>query len=429
MRVNVVDDSETIIRHEITAHGDARHLRRDRSIAWPALHLARDIGPRPAGSSGERKAARFVERELRKLGLEVVNQRFRVPATTAGSKAIARIFLLTGAALFPFQRHLSYALVLVGFFSLLLEIYGRSPFAWLSAHPQSENVVARIRPVKEPQLRVVLVAHLDSHRAGPRNGTWAGGSYRGFLLLDFLGQATVFTVFTLAYAGFLLSMDAQKLDFLWKVGLLPCVPVLVSLAVQVSRALSGKASPGGNFNASGVALLLELANHYSRRQPQRAELWFAFTGASEINGRGVRKLVRNNRKDLREAYFFVVQGVGRGFPACTRREGHLFGFRVNRRLEKLAKHVIDSYAHYSAGLVKNRGVLGEAFQLLSRGYRAITICGLERGYAPRHRQKKKDDHISLDPRSLRLALDFTRSLLEAADHGGLRPSRLRAFGR
>ncbi len=424
-----MDDSETIIRHTITAHGDANHGRRDRSIAWPALHLARDIGPRPAGSSGERKAARFVERELRKLGLDVVNQRFRVPSTTAGSKAIAHFVLLAGAALFTLHRHLSYALVLVGFFSLMLENYGRSPFAWLSAHPQSENVVARIRPVKEPELKLVLVAHLDSHRAGSHDRPEATGLSRGFSLLDFLCQATVFTVFTLAYGGFLLSMDAQKLDFLWKLGLFACIPVFASLVVQVKRALSEKASPGGNFNASGVALLLELANHFSRRQPQRAELWLAFTGASEINGRGVRNLVRHHRKDLRDAYFLVLQGVGRGFPTCTRREGRLIGFRVNRRLERLARHIIDSHAHYSAGLTKNRKSLGEAFQLLSRGYRAITICGVERGHTSRHREKKKDDHMSLDPRSLRLALDFTRSLVEAADHGGLTRNRPRAFRR
>jgi Iap family predicted aminopeptidase len=56
-----------------------------------ALHLARDIGPRPAAGSGERAAQAWVGARFRAAGLPVAVQPFRVPGRGASSNVIGRL--------------------------------------------------------------------------------------------------------------------------------------------------------------------------------------------------------------------------------------------------------------------------------------------------------------------------------------------------
>jgi Iap family predicted aminopeptidase len=53
--------------------------QRDRAAYEAAVHLARDIGSRPAGSRAELRAHRYVARRFKRAGLETTFTRFRVP--------------------------------------------------------------------------------------------------------------------------------------------------------------------------------------------------------------------------------------------------------------------------------------------------------------------------------------------------------------
>lgn len=425
-----MQEDKRILEHTISASEASSSRRWERSIAWPACYLAAEIGPRPPGSKGEARAARFIRRELEGMGYQVEVQEFKSPVTNAWGRALDRLLILAGGLLFPVNRHLSYALVFAGFLSFLLERYGRCPFSCLAPRRRSENVVARATPQHgQGAPRLVIVAHLDSNRTAFYYRPGLANLYRALRSLEALSQGALFLLFTLAYGGHLLSVDPAKLDFLWRIGLaLSLFPFLSFLAI-ISKAFSDRASPGGNFNGSGVAVLLELARLYSRHQPHEAELWFAFTGASDAEGRGVRELVRRHRRELRGVGFLVLEGVGRGFPACRSKEGPLPGFRPDRRLLKQARRVMETYAHYSGGTTRMRYHRGEAFHLLSRGHRALTVVGMEEGFIPRYWRWEKDDQANVDPRSLRLALDFVRALVDAVDHGGSGKKGVSAYRR
>ncbi len=415
----MVDDSETILQHTVASPGAATSRRVEKGIIGAVRHLSRDIGTRTAGSKGERRAARFVERELEALGFSVETQRFHAPSTVAWSEMLSHLILVAGVILFPAQAVLSYLLVLLGFVLFLLEGFGRSPLAWASPRLQSENVIAKIHPAREPETRLVIIAHLDSPRSAFYCHPSAVRLLRSFYLLDTACQCALFMLFTVAFGGQLLSMERSRLDLLWHVGLALAVPPFLAMLAIFAKAASGRDTPGGNHNASGVAVLLEIARIYSRRHLHKAELWLAFTGASEVAAYGVRKLVRRHRKQLRDAYFIVLEGVGRGFPACCSREGRLIPFRANRRLLNLAKRTSQSYIHHGTGLVGNALYLGEGFQLLSRGHKAITLCSRDETPFPRYWRWVKDDHLNVDPRSLRMSLDFLRAMVDAIDHGAL----------
>ncbi len=412
-----VDDSEHILHHTVGGGEGTDARKRVKGITWPVRHLAKDLGPRPPGSQAERSAARFIEKELKALGLEADIQDFRAPATTAWSEMLVHLFPVIGAISFNASSHLGYALVCLGFLFFLLESYGRSPFSWLQPHRRSENVVARIEPHRDAQRTVVIIAHMDS----PRSAFYYRPGWirlvRLAYLLDFACIAALFMLFTVAYGGYLLSMEQDMLTLFWHLGLILAIIPLLSLVALLFKAAAGKAIPGGNDNASGISVLLELARVYTRRQPHNTDLWLVSTGASNAGGIGVRRLARRNRRELKGAFFILMDGVGRGFPVCYRREGRLIPFRANRKLTALVKRISEVQAHYSAGFRRNCIYLSEGFYLLSRGRRAITISAREESRYPRYWRWNKDDFLNVDPRSLRLSLDFVVSMVDNIDRG------------
>ncbi len=414
-----MDGSEHILHHTVSGGEGTKARQREKGITWPARHLARDIGPRAPGSQGERSAARFIEKELGSLGIDAEVQKFRSPATTAWSEMLVHLLPLIGAIIFPANRFISFALICLGFFFYLLEYYGRSPFTWLQPHRRSENIIARMKPYRDVRKVLVVIAHMDSPRAPFYHRPGFLWSLRAAFLLDFICMVALFMLFTVAFAGHLLSMEQTTLDFIWHLGLIiAIVPALSSLALFVKAC--GGSTPGGNDNATGVTLLLEMARVYTRRQPYNTDLWLVSTGAADAGGAGVKRLLRQHRRELKGAYFIVMDGVGRGFPVCYRREGRLVAFRANRRLVGAVKNVGDAHGHYGIAFKRNGIYIGESFQLLSRGRKAITVSSREESRYPRYWRSAKDDYDNIDLRSLRLSIDFMIALVDTIDRGDLK---------
>jgi hypothetical protein len=415
-----VDDDNSILHHTVTRTEKPKGRPGERGIIWTARHLSRNIGPRAPGSQAERSTARFIAKELKELGYSSERQRFKTPATTAWSEFLVHMILVIGVLIFPISSHLSFALILIGFILFLSEEYGRSPFAWLQRHGQSENIVTMIRARRDPRKVVVVAAHTDSPRSAFYYHPSFVKMFRFTFILDFACQAALFMLFTFIYGGYLLNMDQETLTFLWYIGLgLLVVPSLAMIAL-FAKAAVGKPIPGGNDNASGVAVLLELARLYSRRQPSNIEIWLVFTGAADVLGHGIRRLMRDNRAQLKGAYYIILDQLGRGFPVCYRREGRLIGFHANRRLASVAREISKAQAHYHAGFRRNGLYLSESFQLLSRGKKAITLSSRENSRYPRYWRWRKDGYENIDPRSLRLALDFLRGMIDRLDRGDLK---------
>jgi len=294
----------------------------------------------------------------------------------------------------------------------------------LARSPQeAEEVAGRILGMDIKGLKVkkvlVVISHMDSPRAPFYHHPALLWSLRIAFILDFVCMTALFMLFTVTFAGHLLSMEEATLDFLWHLGLIVAtVPALVALALFVKAC--GGSTPGGNDNATGVTVLLELARVYTRRQPYNTDLWLISTGAADAGGAGLKKLLRHHRRELKGAYFIVMDGVGRGFPVCYRREGRLIAFRGNRRLAGVVKDVSGAHGHYSVGFRRNGLYLGECFQLLSRGRKAITVSSREESHYPRYWRCSKDDYDNIDLRSLRLSLDFMIALVDTIDRGDLK---------
>jgi hypothetical protein len=417
------DKSEPLVFSTATKGDGSISKRKDKGITRAARHLVKDIGPRAPGSGGESRASRYIERELKSLDLGVEMQRFHTPATTAWSQFFPHLIMIAGALIFPASSHISYALICIGFATYLFEEFGRSPFAWMQRYRRSGNVIARLDPYRDPERTVVILAHVDSPRSSFYYRPGVVRLYRSAFLIDFLCSILLFMLFTVIYGGSLLSMGEERLDTLWEIGLILLIPPFIAMLGLLYKGLFGKAVPGGNDNASGVAVLLQLAQVYSRRKPHNTRLWLVYTGACDAGAMGLRKLISKYRRDLRGAYFLVLDQVGRGFPVCYRREGRLIPFRGNRQLLSLSRRISDIHAHYGVELKRNPLYIGEGYQLLSRGKKAITISSREKSCYPRYWRWPKDDYSNIDPRTLRLTADYVQAIVDNIDRGNLKKKK------
>lgn len=221
------------------------------------LHeLAESIGPRPATTDAEARAADYLERVFAARGLEVERHDFDCPRTY--SWAFILYHLLTmGAAVaanwYPFAAAALGFVVAVTMWSDLDTRWGLS--AVMPKGP-SQNVIARHVPRArrgEKVRKVVLVAHYDSARASL---AFSPALVRNFNATFFLMKAVTWVVPTLILVVALPWLAPFK-PWTWYGVLAVGAYLLVPTLINLHRELFMKATDGANDNASGVAAMLQ----------------------------------------------------------------------------------------------------------------------------------------------------------------------------
>jgi hypothetical protein len=194
--------------------------------------------------------------------------------------------------------------------SVFLEMYFQpNPLRAVVFKGRSQNVWARIPASKTPARRVLLVAHLDSHRT-----PWAFTSPRKLLFLRVMTTVGVgsFVLATLLYFLVLLT-EAALLRWL-PTALVPVFMTLLGLTLEPD------ATPfthGANDNASGVSIVLSLASRLSRSPLPRTGVWALCSGCEEVGSYGVQAFVNRHRSELRGVFAIGLDNVGgKGVGAC-----------------------------------------------------------------------------------------------------------------
>lgn len=384
------------------------------TLLEPLVRLSRDIGPRPAGSHQERKSARYLERELRAMGLRPEPDSFLSPTNPYYGKAIVLLAPVLGVLLYPWKAPVSFLAVTLGYIFLLADAMGRNPFVRWQAHRLSANVSATIPSRGKAEETLVLVAHIDSPLAFFPDNPFLEGVTRALLRLCFPAITILFLVQILLFGGYLLRVKRETLMLIWELSLILLPAPASTGLVYLDRAAQRRATPGGNDNASGVAVVMQLARILSRRPFLHTDIWILFSGASQPGAMGLRRFLRVNRKELRKARILVVDEVGRGSPASFRKEGRVWPFKADRVLLSLAEGVSKTHVRFLPPRRRNP-CAGEALQALNRGVKALTVSCVEEGGRTKNHLKTGDDHLNVDLRSLRLAVAFIKSMMEGLD--------------
>jgi hypothetical protein len=238
--------------------------------------------PRLVGSRNERRAARYIARRFKALGLEVQHEPFQISlfAPEIGSRIVFAVcagLILIGMLLV--QIHPLASAGVWGLAAFLVNSPWRlAKYMGLRWPPfvYSENLVAALPGrTREAPVRVIFMAHYDSKSqvlpTGIRVGLVSTAAILcGLLALMALVDATSFS-------------DICQRRPPWGLTTL----AVIALAGLMAN-YSGNRSPGALDNGSGIGTLLELARSWRPRAGVPAEVVWVATGSEEAGLDGAR---------------------------------------------------------------------------------------------------------------------------------------------
>jgi len=289
----------------------------------------------------------------------------------------------------------------------------------------SQNVIAVLPPAGEARRKVVLFAHLDSHRAV----IW----YATDALLTpyiFIKPIAIFGIVAapLCYA---LALLAGLSIFTW-IGAGLVGFHFFAWFTGVSADL-GAYSPGANSNASGMGTLLALAERLDQQPLQYTEVWLAFTGCAATGGDGIRFFLTEYGSALKGALFIDIESVGIGEGlAYLQMEGVFRKHRIPKEAERL---ILDLAATWQAPEGSNQeqgkiqpvdgghlGLVTEMGAVWEFGFEGVCLLALPQAgttrlggpFLPEYR-RLTDTPDRLQVSALSIVHSFTWTLLQKLD--------------
>ena len=373
------------------------------------VYLAGRIGPRGTGTVAEARAAYYIRGQLGALDCSFEEQRFRAVADMNWFPVSAVICNLLGALMYPWSGLTRWAAALFAGFAALLLWWALtradSPIRFVLPHVRSQNVIACFASQEEVRQRVVVLSHLDSNRC---RLAWRAGKTTTvkFGLLATLG------VYTLNVA---LHLIGAATGWSWPYfASMPGVMYgIASLGILLAE-LRLPYSPGANDNASAVAVNLGIALKLASEPLQSTEVWLAFTGAEEVDHRGLKRLLKGHQ-ELSDAYFLDLEGVGGGELCYLTQEGLLKPYRPDSTLLALAQRVAKRHpelAFKAAAMM----IVDEVQTLRRLGCRAICFAGRDAATDSLAYWHTSDDVVeNIDSDALVRAAEFVWAMLQALD--------------
>lgn len=327
-------------------------------------HLAVTIGARPPLSKESDEAAQYVSERLRQLGIETWSETFYSPASTWQQLQPQLALTLTGLAISTrgkaWVRQLGLPLIGLAAWGGKQTLDGQAAW-WELIVPQqrTENVIGRIPANQEMRQRVILIAHLDTDRirfsSQPILRQWIAEPFRMLQRLTIWGA----------------TLPISKTWIMLR-RLLRSATIGTSLLMALDD--QSDYGDGANDNASGVAVLLSLAEQLAANPLPHTEVILAFTNSDTVSGRGTAELATAHVEDWRDAYWMVLDSVGAG-EICWVKDG-----LPNQPDNGMVKHLqAAAQAHRTDGVMgRSLNVLNPARPLFAHHLNAVAIMGYER---------------------------------------------------
>ncbi len=356
-------------------------------------HIRALAHPRFVGTAGELRAQNYIRAVLRNEMYHVMDHPFTssffpldvLPRIIIASVIIVLIlgyFALDAAPAFSVESGVFVLLTL-----LLSTRWGRVT-EWMYRFRKfgtlrSKNIVA-IHPAQNSRMNIVFTAHYDS-----KSQTWSGPQRSAM----FGALAILSVVSALALIG------AAFLPIPGEIALVALVPAaLVFLALGATATTN--ASPGAYDNASGVAVLLELAHSFAGEHPN-ANLVFIATGAAEAGLCGAVAMMQNEsfREQFppEETIVINLDGIGsRGPLRVTDRYG-IPPVKTGPLLSNLAVEIAGRFGIEARRNWLPAGASLDHVPFAGHGYQAITLgtSGWNLAYRAVHTARDVADNLDL----------------------------------
>lgn len=364
---------------------------------------------RGAGTREEEEARMYIIEELRKLGYNPVVKYF----PTSPSFSYTYIVIYSMIALSPLialtgVTTLAVILSIIGLALLLLEEELYIPILTLTLsrlwRRRSANIIAWFGAGER---RIVFMAHYDSTKAAysfnPRRiHMLKHVIYVNFLSAILTTTLTILGVFLLKYILF--------------IALILTTPLWLSIAILIHRELFHDYVPGANDNASGVSVLLGLAESLKKEGfnlHDKITVYMVFTGAEEVGLLGSYHLYRSNPYLLSSSIIVNVDNPGFGRLYFTECEGVILTWCSSREFREFIRRFAEDKG---MGTIVYKLLPTDATPLMRRGFKATSLMAFDNGTIKNYHWYN-DTVDGVDPRNLVEAKNILLELVKSLAYG------------
>jgi hypothetical protein len=284
-------------------------------------------------------------------------------------------------------------LALGAFVAVLLEMAFRpNPLRWVLPKGRSQNVFGQIPPSQEVRRQLVLLAHLDTHRT-----PLVFSSEKWVKLFKILVPTGIVCFLALVV---LFVADLITPNVIWRLLSLPFVTFMFVQFLITFQADFSPYTVGANDNASGVGVVLRLAERLKEKPLAHTALWVVLSGCEEVGCYGADAFAQKHREELERALWISVDNVGGAgaSPAYLRRESFLLTTRSDPDLLALADGVASRCPELDAYGRSFRGAYTEGTIGGKHGFRVLTVLAIRRdGVLPEwHRPTDLVENVDFD---------------------------------
>lgn len=389
-------------------------------------NLSVQIGARPSTSENERKAAEYIRNFLEELNLKVhLNEFSSIPTFTWVYVSIYLIALLGVIIYLAKELFLGFFFTFLSLILFLREIHTKESISPFLPKKKSQNVWAEIPPAKEIKKEVIIVAHYDTSLSGLMFAPKFVKNFRSTFLLNFISLLFInFLIFiglvtSSKYFALSKRLGFTQLDNLSHlmgfISLLFILPLLISILLLLHRELFGIPTNGANDNASGVSVMLKLAEYFSKNRLNFTKLTVLATGSEEVGLIGILNFLKKYKEKAKESLFLNLDNCGIGKVKYIIREGMIKTYPASEYLIKIAEKITQraEYKDYSPFVFKT--MLTDATACLARGLAAMSIMAFdEEGLLP-HWHWRTDEYEKIEEKTLNSSFNLAKEIIKEVD--------------
>lgn len=268
--------------------------------------ICNEVGPRPYFTEKEAEGAEYVKNRFKKYVDDVELEKFYVKqAPTIFSFKVAVIVYIISTILYIFIPICSLILMIFMIIVLLLEeIWVIKIFNSFFKRKNTQNVIAKVKPVNETKKIAIFGSHIDS--------TYEFTLFRLFKSkviiiiifgLLFMFIHVIFSLLKFIFGSFqLIIFDFNLATIILIIGIVVISPFYFMVSnIPVC---------GANDNLSAVAVCLNLLRKFSENPPENIELWFCAFGAEETGRIGSSQFTIKHKNEIQDSYTINLESIG-----------------------------------------------------------------------------------------------------------------------
>jgi hypothetical protein len=293
---------------------------------------------RGASSVGEIKAVDYIESELRSENIKAEFEYFDWTGPT-------RILMRTAYLILITYILLSRLLLVLIIYIIIKISFERFRKMSLIKKESSKNMYTRIPSINQDPNRPVVIfsAHYDSVSANIPYRL----QYAIFLIYRFI---IGFYIVVIGVLSIWLSLEIFQIyalpsNIIIIIALVSIIGIVIAIPI-LYLVFNEKPSSCSIDNASGVAILIELAKHFGRNPLENIDLYFVWTGAEEWGLKGAKKFCSDhirhfhNEYNMEKSFNVNIDMVGTYIGLFDK-----YGFLIRRKLNKNLTDLFESTAN------------------------------------------------------------------------------------